>query len=204
MFSRYRNYAGEIDRPLGERERKHLTGLMDEATVVVDKYVDSDPEQARWYAGICERFEGTRVSVVATPSDHALANRVPLDLGAVAGATVDAKLAMAEVVLGGADRVNRRRQGLPEAHTVSTGSGQQGPPGLPRRLAQPPPASAPDGAGVRAVSAQPGPGGTGPAPGTPAAPEGPDARADDSDVRILPAQPRGEGAGAAPGAPAAP
>ena len=44
------------------------------------------------------------MSVVATPWDQSLANRVPLDLGAVAGTTLDAKLAMAEVVLHGADR----------------------------------------------------------------------------------------------------
>jgi MinD-like ATPase involved in chromosome partitioning or flagellar assembly len=204
VFSRYRNYAGEKDRPLSERERKHLTGLMDEATIVVDKYVDSDPEQARWYAGICESFEGTRVSVVATPWDHALANRVPLDLGAVAGATLDAKLAMAEVVLRGADRAHRRRHGLPEAQPENAGNGQQGPAGPPRRLAHPPPAPVPDDSGVRAVSAPPGPGGAGAAPGTPAPPDRPDAWPDDSDLRILPAQPRGEGTGAAPGAPAAP
>jgi MinD-like ATPase involved in chromosome partitioning or flagellar assembly len=205
VFSRYRHYAGEKDRPLSERERKHLTGLMDEATVVVDKYVDSDPEQARWYAGICESFEGTRVSVVATPWDHALANRVPLDLGAVAGATLDAKLAMAEVVLRGADRAHRRRQGLPEAQTTTTGNGQQGPPGLPLRLSQPvPPAPAPDGPGVRADSGQPGPGRTGPEPGTPAAPGSPDSWPDDSDVRILPAQPRAHPADPEPGPPAAP
>ena len=204
VFRRYRNYAGEAGRPLSERERKHLTGLMDEATVVVDKYVDGDPEQARWYAGICESFEGTRVSVVATPWDHALANRVPLDLGAVAGATLDAKLAMAEVVLRGADRAHRRCHGLPEAHTASTGNGQQGPARLPRQLSQPPPAPAPNDSDVRAVSGESGPGEAAPEPGIPAPPDGLDAWCDDSDVRILPAQPRGEGAGAAPGAPAAP
>ena len=68
VFSRYRNYVGDKDRPLTQQERKHLTGLMDEATVVVDKFADSDPERARWYAQICESFTGTKVSVVATPS----------------------------------------------------------------------------------------------------------------------------------------
>ena len=101
VFSRYRNYEGEKDRPLTEREKKHLNGLMDEATIVVDKISESDPEQARWLTRIREGFEGTQVSVVATPWDQALANRVTLDLGAVAGATLDAKLAMAEVVLRG-------------------------------------------------------------------------------------------------------
>jgi hypothetical protein len=72
VFSRYRNYAGDKERPLTEQERKHLTGLMDEATVVVDKFADNDPGQAKWYAQICERFTGTHVSVVATPWDHAL------------------------------------------------------------------------------------------------------------------------------------
>jgi len=114
VFSRYRNYEGEKERPLTEQEMRHLNGLMDEATIVVDKFVASDPEQARWYARICESFDGTRVSVVATPWDQALANRVALDLGAVAESTLDAKLAMAEVVLRGVDRANRRRLGLPE------------------------------------------------------------------------------------------
>jgi hypothetical protein len=114
VFSRYRNYEGEKERPLTEQEMRHLNSLMDEATIVVDKFVASDPEQARWYARICENFDGTRVSVVATPWDQARANRVALDLGAVAEPTLDAKLAMAEVVLRGVDRGNRRRLGLPE------------------------------------------------------------------------------------------
>ena len=114
VFSRYRNYEGERDRPLNERDRTHLNLLMDEATIVVDKFVESDPEQARWLARIREAHEGSQVSVVATPWDQALANRVPLDLGAVAPETLDAKLAMAEVVLRGVDRANRRRLGLPD------------------------------------------------------------------------------------------
>ena len=68
MFSRYRNYEGEKERPLTEREMKHLNALMDEATVVVDKFAASDPEQVHWLARIRESFEGTQVSVVATPS----------------------------------------------------------------------------------------------------------------------------------------
>ena len=124
VFSRYRNYDGEKDRPLTERERRHLNGLMDEATIVVDKFSENDPEQARWLTRIREGFEGTQVSVVATPWDQALANRVTLDLGAVAGATLDAKLAMAEVVLRGVDRANRRRLGLPDEEAHSTGNGQ--------------------------------------------------------------------------------
>jgi MinD-like ATPase involved in chromosome partitioning or flagellar assembly len=123
VFSRYRNYDGEKDRPLSEREKKHLNGLMDEATIVVDKFSENDPEQARWFTRIREGFEGTQVSVVATPWDQALANRVTLDLGAVAGATLDAKLAMAEVVLRGVDRANRRRLGLPDEEAQSTGNG---------------------------------------------------------------------------------
>ena len=136
VFSRYRNYHGEKDRPLTEQEMKHLNMLMDEATVVVDKFIDSDPEQARWHDRICESFEGTRVSVVATPWDQALANRVPLDLGAVADATLDAKLALAEVVLRGVDRANRRRLGLPE-DTEHTGDGQRGLDEPPRWHSQP-------------------------------------------------------------------
>jgi hypothetical protein len=124
VFSRYRNYEGEKDRPLTEREKRHLNGLMDEATIVVDKFSESDPEQARWLTRIREGFEGTQVSVVASPWDQALANRVTLDLGAVAGTTLDAKLAMAEVVLRGVDRANRRRLGLPEEEAGSTGYGE--------------------------------------------------------------------------------
>jgi hypothetical protein len=121
VFSRYRNYEGEKDRPLTERERTHLNLLMDEATIVVDKFSDTDPEQARWLTRIREGFEGTQVSVVASPWDQALANRVTLDLGAVAETTLNAKLAMAEVVLRGVDRANRRRLGLPEEEADSTG-----------------------------------------------------------------------------------
>ena len=124
VFSRYRNYEGEKERPLTEREKTHLNLLMDEATIVVDKFNNNDPEQARWLTRIREGFEGTQVSVVATPWDQALANRVTLDLGAVAGATLDAKLAMAEVVLRGVDRANRRRLGLPDEQAHSTGNGQ--------------------------------------------------------------------------------
>jgi MinD-like ATPase involved in chromosome partitioning or flagellar assembly len=193
VFSRYRNYEGEKDRPLTEQERKHLTGLMDEATVVVDKFADSDPEQAKWHARICERFEGTRVSVVATPWDQALANRVPLNLGAVAASTLDAKLAMAEVVLRGADRANRRRQGLPEEDKANIGNGQRGQADPPRWPSGPlPPALAPDGPDVRIIPAQPRPDRTDPDPataGTPAVvPDSTDAWPDDSDVRIIPAQ----------------
>jgi MinD-like ATPase involved in chromosome partitioning or flagellar assembly len=137
VFSRYRNYEGEKERPLTEQEMQHLNGLMDEATVVVDKFVETDPEQVRWHTRICESFEGTRVSVVATPWDQALANRVALDLGAVAEVTLDAKLAMAEVVLRGVDRANRRRLGLPEAETEATGNGQWGPAEPPRWPSQP-------------------------------------------------------------------
>ena len=105
---------------------------MDEATIVVVKFIETDPEQVRWHTRICEVFEGTQVQVVATPWDQALANRVALDLGAVAQETLDAKLAMAEVVLRGVDRANRRRQGLPEEDPADTGNGQWDP-------AEPPP-----------------------------------------------------------------
>jgi MinD-like ATPase involved in chromosome partitioning or flagellar assembly len=132
VFSRYRNYEGERERPLSEEEMKHLRGLMDEATIVVDKFIETDPEQVRWHTRICEAFEGTQVSVVATPWDQSLANRVPLDLGAVAAETLDAKLAMAELVLRGVDRANRRRQGLPEEEAEGAGNGQWDP-------AEPPP-----------------------------------------------------------------
>src|SRR5215471_8956198 len=143
VFSRYRSYEGEKDRMLTEQESRHLNRLMDEATVVVDKFADSDPEQVRWHNRIRESFDGTQVSVIATPWDRALANRVPLNLGAVAGETLDAKLAMAEQVLRGVDRADRRRHGLPERETDDSGlpgwatgdSGLPGPetgdPGLP-------------------------------------------------------------------------
>jgi hypothetical protein len=98
---------------------------MDEATVVVDKFAESDPEQVRWHARICEAFDGTQVSVIATLWDRALANRVPLDLGAVAGATLDAKLATAEQVLGGVDRADRRRHDEPGPEP-GTGSSRLG------------------------------------------------------------------------------
>jgi MinD-like ATPase involved in chromosome partitioning or flagellar assembly len=140
VFSRYRNYEGEKERPLTELEMSHLSNLMDDATVIVDKFIESDAEQVRWRARICESFEGTRVSVVDTPWDQALANRVPLELGAVAPATLDAKLAMAEVVLRGVDQANRRRHGLP-AEIGAPGNGQWEPAELPRWPAQPiPPA----------------------------------------------------------------
>jgi hypothetical protein len=190
VFSRYRNYAGEKDRPLTEQEKKHLTGLMDEATVVVNKFADTDPEQVEWYAQICESFTGTQVSVVATPWDHALANRVPLDLGAVAAATLDAKLAMADVVLRSADRANRRRHGLLTEEAEDTGNSQRDPADLPRCLSEPePPDPAPDGPEVRIIPAQPAehrPAG----PAAPAAPDGPGDWPEDSDMRIIPAQPR--------------
>src|SRR5262252_8023431 len=150
VFSRYRTYEGEKERPLTEPEMKHLNELMDEATVVVDKFIDSDPEQARWHNRIRESFDGTQVSVIATPWDRALANRVPLNLGAVAGETLDAKLAMAEQVLRGVDRADRRRHGLPERETDDSGlpgwatgdSGlpgrATGDPGLPGRATEDP------------------------------------------------------------------
>jgi MinD-like ATPase involved in chromosome partitioning or flagellar assembly len=186
VFSRYRNYEGEKERPLSDQERKHLIALMDEATVVVDKYVDRDPEQVKWYNAICERFEDTSVSVVATPWDHALANRVPLDLGAVTAATLDAKLQMAEVVLRGADRANRRRHGLPEPETetsVNAGEGL-GEPKSPRWEPLPP-----DPDDVRILPAQPRPESTAPKWDSHAGPGDPEPWPDDSDVRILPAQP---------------
>ncbi len=152
VFGRYRNYEGEKERPLTEQEMSHLNGLMDEATIVVDKFVASDPEQARWYARICADFEGTQVSVVSTPWDQALANRVALDLGAVTGATLDAKLAMAEVVLCGVDRANRRRQGLPEQ--AKADYSRWGPAEPPRWLSEPMPPAAVDGSPETAADAQ--------------------------------------------------
>jgi len=145
VFSRYRNYEGEKERPLTDQEMKHLNTLMDEATVVVDKFVESDPEQVQWLAQIRESFEGTQVSVVATPWDQSLANRVALDLGAVADSTLDAKLAMAEVVLRSADWANRRRQGLPGEETESSGHTEWDPAEPPLWLSEPlPPNAGPD------------------------------------------------------------
>jgi MinD-like ATPase involved in chromosome partitioning or flagellar assembly len=196
VFSRYRHYEGEKERSLTEQEMKHLNGLMDEATVVVDKFAESDPEQARWLAQIRESFEGPHVSVVATPWDQSLANRVPLDLGAVAGPTLDAKLAMAEVVLRGVDRAYRRRQGLPE-QTEYSGNGERGPAEPPRWLSEPlPPAAAPDSPDaepdtpdVRIIPAQPAAHSPDAVPDSPdAVPDSPDAEPDIPYVRIIPAR----------------
>ncbi len=173
VFSRYRNYEGERERPLTEQEMKHLNALMDEATIVVDKYAESDPEQVHWLAKIRESFEGTQVSVVATPWDQALANRVPLNLGAVASSTLDAKLAMAEVVLCSADRANRSRQSLPEGEAEDSGSGHWDSAEPPRWLSEPLP---PD-----------------------AGPDTPDAEPDTSDIGIMSAGSESDGTGAAPG-----
>jgi hypothetical protein len=96
---------------------------------------------------------------VATPWDQALANRVPLDLGAVAGPTLDAKLAMAEVVLDGADRAYRARRGLPEEEAEYSGTGDRGPAEPQRWLSEPRPSAA--------------------------APDSPDAEPDTPDVRII-------------------
>ncbi len=155
VFSRYRNYEGEKERPLTEQEMRHLNGLMDEATIVVDKFAASDPEQARWYARICENFDGTRVSVVATPWDQALANRVPLDLGAVAEPTLDAKLAMAEVVLRGVDWANRRRHGLLDEEEGSAGYRQRSFAEPPRWPSGPMPPASANGAQETAADAEP-------------------------------------------------
>ena len=162
VFSRYRNYEGEKERPLTEQEMRHLNGLMDEATIVVDKFIAGDPEQARWYGRICENFDGSRVSVVATPWDQALANRVALDLGAVTESTLDAKLAMAEVVLRGVDRANRRRLGLPEEARAGYGQGGLAPPPRwpsgpmpPRWPSGPPPPAGPNGAHETAADYEP-------------------------------------------------
>jgi hypothetical protein len=154
VFSRYRNYEGEKERPLTGPEMSHLNGLMDEATIVVDKFAAADPEQARWYARICENFEGTRVSVVATPWDQALANRVALDLGAVTEATLDAKLAMAEVVLRGVDRANRARQGLP-GEAGKAGHSQWAATAPPRWMSEPMPPAAVHGTQETSADAEP-------------------------------------------------
>jgi MinD-like ATPase involved in chromosome partitioning or flagellar assembly len=212
VFSRYRNYEGEKDRPLTRLETEHLNRLMDEATVVVDKFVESDPEQARWHTRIRESFDGTQVSVIATPWDRALANRVPLDLGAVAGVTLDAKLAMAEQVLRGVDRADRRRHGLPEGEPEVSPlpEGEPEVSGLPEREtgdaggnrwsgAWPPsrpspplaPAGGPDGETAEPdtadipviIAAGQEPDGAGDSP------DGPDAEPDPSRAWILPAQP---------------
>ena len=190
VFSRYRNYEGERDRPLTEQETGHLNRLMDEATVVVDKFVERDPEQARWHARICESFEGTQVSVIATPWDRALANRVPLDLGAVAGATLDAKLAMAEQVLRGVNRADRRRHGLPEPEAEESGSGQRDPAEPPQPSPPPPaPAAGPDNGGAEPDTADI------PVIAAPPEPDGGEDWADTPHVRIIPTQPGPDGAG---------
>ena len=105
VFSRYRNYEGE------KREAADRGG--DEAPQWPHgrgHYRRGQVHRERPGAGPVVRpdlrnFDGTRVSIVAAPWDQALANRVPLDLGAVGRGTLDAKLAMAEVVLRGVERV---------------------------------------------------------------------------------------------------
>ena len=172
VFGRYRNYEGEKESLLTELEMKHLNALMDEATIVVNKYDESDPLQVHWLAQIRESFEGTQVSVVATPWDQALANRVPLDLGAVASSTLDAKLALAEVVLRSADQANRSRQSPPERKTESSGNGQWGSAEPPRVLSEPlPPSAGPDSL---------------------------DAEPDTPDLRIIPAGTESDSTGSAP------
>jgi len=188
VFGRYRNYQGEKDRPLTEQEMNHLNMLMDEATVVVDKFAESDPEQARWHARICESFEGTRASVVATPWDQALANRVPLDLSAVTEVTLDAKLAMADVVLRGVDRANRRRLGLPE-DSDDTGNGQRNLDEPPRWHSQPlPPSARPDTQLAPDGPAQP----AAASPAATGAATDPDTPGDEPYVRIIPNRPASE------------
>jgi MinD-like ATPase involved in chromosome partitioning or flagellar assembly len=197
VFSRYRHYEGEKERPLTEQEKKHLNEMMDEATVVVNKFAETDPEQVRWLAQIRESFDGPHLSVVATPWDQSLANRVPLDLGAVAGPTLDAKLAMAEVVLHGADRAYRRRHGLPEEETEYSGTRERGPAEPVPRSSEPQPSAAgpdgpdaePDTPDVRIIPAPPAARSTAPGPVTAApGPDGPDAEPDTPDVRIIPAR----------------
>jgi MinD-like ATPase involved in chromosome partitioning or flagellar assembly len=202
VFSRYRNYQGEKERPLTKQEMEHLNGLMDEATIVVNKFTESDSEQIRWLAQIRESFDGTRASVVATPWDQSLANRVPLDLGAVAGPTLDAKLAMAEVVLRSADRAYRRRQGLPGGETEYCGDGQRGPAEPAWSSEPPPPVTGPDSPDaeldapyVRIIPAEPA------ARSPAAAPDGPDAELDTPDVRIIPARTKPDGTDTEPGTP---
>jgi MinD-like ATPase involved in chromosome partitioning or flagellar assembly len=231
VFSRYRNYEGEKERPLTEQEIGHLNRLMDEATVVVDKFVQSDPEQVRWHARICEAFDGTQVSVIATPWDRALANRVPLDLGAVAGTTLDAKLAMAEQVLDGVDRADRRRHGLPEREPEVSDPPEREPEaaGLPERepevsgppeqepeVSGPPEREPEDPGRNRWSGAWPprrpsppvapasGPDNEAAGPDSadiPDPPDGPDAGPDPPHVWILPAQPRPGSPGTEPGSP---
>jgi hypothetical protein len=132
-----------------------------------------------------------------------------LDLGAVNGATLDAKLAMAEVVLRGVDRANRRRLGLPE-ETAHTRDGQRNPDEPPRWHSQPlPPSSrqdtpiAPNGA-ERPPAASPvtfSPAGVGPVTSSPVSADsvsahpaaiGLDADGDEPYVRIIPAGPKTE------------
>jgi len=117
-----------------------------------------------------------------------------LDLGAVNGATLDAKLAMAEVVLRGVDRANRKRLGLPE-ETEHSGNGQRNLDEPPRWHSQP----LPPGTGLDAPIAPNGPdrpaaasaAAAGPVSASPAA-VGPDADGDEPYVRIIPAQPKPE------------
>ena len=110
--------------------------------------------------------------MVATPWDQALANRVPLDLGAVASSTLDAKLAMAEVVLRSADQANRSRQSPPEGKTENSGNGQWDSAEPLRVLSEPLPPTA--------------------------GPDSPDAEPDTPDLRIIPAGTESDTTGSAP------
>jgi hypothetical protein len=140
------------------------------------------------------------VSVVATPWDQALANRVPLDLGAVASSTLDAKLAMAEEVLRSADRANRRRQGPPAGETENSGNGQWASAEPLRMLSEPLPPDAgpdspyaePDTPHVPTIAARTESDHTG------AAPDTSDGWPDISDVQIIPARSESEGMDTAP------
>jgi len=133
------------------------------------------------------------VSVVATPWDQALANRVPLNLGAVASSTLDAKLAMAEVVLRSADRANRRRQGLAEGEAENTGHDHWDSAEPPRWLSEPlPPDAGPDSPDAEADTSAAEPHTSAAEPDTSVA------EPDTSDVRIIPAGIESNGTGTAP------
>jgi hypothetical protein len=114
-----------------------------------------------------------------------------LDLGAVTSSTLDAKLAMAEVVLRSADRANRRRQGLPEWETEASGNGHWDSAEPTRLLSEPLPPHAdldspdaePETPDVRIVPAGTGSGWG----GADAAADSVDGWAETPDVRIIPA-----------------
>ena len=119
VFSRYRNYEGEKERPLTEAEMKHLRGLMDEATIVVDKFIETDPEQVRWHTRICEASRAPRCRWSRPRGTRRWPTGWPLDLGAVSRG--DARRQAGH----GRGGAARRRPGQPQPPGPARGGGRR-------------------------------------------------------------------------------